>query len=100
MKKNTSITVDAEVMKQIDHYAKRKKLNRSEAIERLCAEALRAADGSAGYVEFVRLTALPSQVRDVLGSFLQHDKDGPVEAILRVTKKRWVERFGPLPEQL
>lgn len=96
MKDKIAISMDGKLRARIDAIAKETVESRSQVIERLCEERLET-----DYVEFVRLKALPTQIRQFVkgwvirgedeeaDSFVVHDDDGPVEMVLRAPRREW-----------
>lgn len=100
MKDKIAISMDAKIRARIDAIAKSSGESRSQVIERLCAERIEN-----DYVEFVRITAFPTQIREFVNAWavgergkkpreesfgmVIHDDDGPIEMVLRVSRREW-----------
>lgn len=95
MKDKLAISMDSKLRARVDAIAKENGESRSQVIERLCSERLENE-----YVEFLRLTALPTEIREYVmswklpgrnsppGHFI-HDDDGPIEMVLRTDRRNW-----------
>lgn len=82
-KQKVSLTLDEALVGAIDAMAKEANEKRSQCIERLLIEAT----SHSGWVEFLRLRGLPSDIKGAMDTGGWHNHDGPIEVIFRQTAK-------------